>query len=87
MSMLQRQSHSQSDDPLHQLECHINQGLEAATGRYEPQAFGAHRAPTDPYTAWLAQNELAREREDPARIRWVYRYEATLSPRSRPRSV
>jgi hypothetical protein len=74
MSVLQRQSHAQADDPLHRLAHHISHGLEDGTGRYEPQALTAHSVPTDPYTAWVAQREAACERDDRTPIRWVYRY-------------
>ena len=74
MSVLQRQSHAPADDPLDRLAHHISQGLEAGTGRYEPQALVSHSVPTDPYMAWVAQREAARERDDRTPIRWVYRY-------------
>ena len=74
MSVVQRQSHSHAEDPLQQLACEIDRGLEAATGRYEPQSLASHRVPTDPYVAWVAQREAGRDGEERARVRWVYRY-------------
>jgi hypothetical protein len=77
MSSLQHLSHPRPDDCRHQLACHLHKELEAAAGRYEPLALGAHRVSVDPYAAWLAGRAAAREREDSVHIRWVYRYRGT----------
>jgi hypothetical protein len=74
MSVLQRQTQAKPDDSRPQRVCHTNKGLEATVGRYEPQPLVGHPIPADPYAAWVAEREAAREAEDSARIRWVYRY-------------
>jgi hypothetical protein len=77
MSLLQRLSNSQAHDCRLQPACHTNKQLEAAVGRYEPNALEAHVGTIDPYIAWLARREGAPEREDRLRIRWVYHHPST----------
>jgi hypothetical protein len=47
-------------------------GYELSQSRREPTGLGARAA--DPYAVWLAQREAERERDEPTRIRWVYRH-------------
>jgi hypothetical protein len=50
---------------------------EFSQARREPS--GRPRA-ADPYAVWLAQREAERERDESARIRWVYRHPRVTRP-------
>jgi hypothetical protein len=85
MSLILRRSHPLPGDSCRQPACHTSQELEAAAGRHEPLRLEARRAPVDPYVAWLAQREAARERDDGSRIRWVYRHRGTGATTPNPK--
>jgi hypothetical protein len=47
---------------------------------HEPETFGTCNIPADPYTAWLEQREVERDREDHAQVRWVVRPRPLAAP-------
>jgi hypothetical protein len=48
-------------------------GWDETSSRHEPETLSTRFIPTDPYTAWLAQRDAERERDEYQPVRWVRR--------------